>query len=41
MHLKYGDIIQNKCETLFVNDLIVSHQKQITRILNAFKIVTF
>ena len=33
--------MQNKCETLFVKDLIVSFQKQITSILNAFKIFTF
>ena len=36
-----GLLLQNKCETLLVDDLIVSYQKQITRILNAFKIFTF
>ena len=33
--------MQNKCETLFVKDLIVSYQKQITRNLNAFKMFAF
>ena len=35
--------MQNKCETFFVKDLIVSYKRkiQITCILNAFKIFTF
>ena len=33
--------VQNKCETLSVKDLILNYQKQITRVLNAFKMFTF